>query len=115
MSLPELGGSIFVITEFAESFLILGIRPLAACRRAIFRGVKRQFEPLRAPGTRRFKGFLSDLRVLRGKKTTLTEFSDSLLVKRKTVAPLNPNGDWLFSTQSPFSKTRNQNASRAAF
>ena len=55
---------------------------LAVCRRAIFRGATCQFEPRRAPRTRGFKGFLSDLSVLRGKKKTPTRFSDSLLADR---------------------------------
>ena len=58
-----------------------------------FRGAKCQFEPrhwhrticlanrvqVRAPRTRSSKGFLSDLSVLRGEKTRLIRFSDSLL------------------------------------
>jgi hypothetical protein len=52
------------------------------CRRAAFRDVKYQFAPLRAQRTRSFNGFLSDLSVLRGKKLTPIEFSDSLLTTK---------------------------------
>jgi hypothetical protein len=42
-------------------------------------GAQCDFGSLRAPRTRSLKGFLSDLCVLRGKKTMLAGFSDSLL------------------------------------
>jgi hypothetical protein len=72
--------------------VIIKKRPLAVCRRAAFRDVKYQFAPLRAQRTRSFNGFLSDLSVLRGKKLTPIEFSDSLLDRKynqATVSRLN--------------------------